>query len=659
MHPAQPDYTVEFLIVLPFVAAFFYVYFRINYPWLFWRAARRQGPLAPEKRRRPGWLARLRAKTGIHQRRNRWSIGYSNPILPVSVKLDDLRHHTLLCGATGSGKTSALQLLIDAFAGKLPIIVVDCKASTGLHDRVVATPDHDIWTIGGSLRWDPLRGDPTSVANRLIQGEWYARDADIYRAAAERYLLWLLQAIDLAGLPRTPERVLELLEPNKLLTVLRELHTPEAARLTSHVHGLGQFEREGVAGFRARFGLVVEGITGQNLGPGLTIDDAIQAGRTVLFSLDAASYPALATKIGAWILLDLVRVAAQRVGPCLVIVDEFSALGREGRHVVPLLARTREAGMMCVLATQGLADLARVDASLPQQITQNTAVRLALRQGSAEDQEGWSALLGGAPVPFTHSRFVDRNRARAVSPDDLATLRTGEAFLHIMPAARDGVRKRLWIARPRKVGARSTPLLTPETELTTRTPDPWLWPTHTEWRDGDAHTTESASSSEVADNGTRPGDRGRGVTLAATHDASDRALVFQQSAHGEQPDHGSGAVGLPEDDRHPVACVCACHGDGEGSPSASGPPPAAARQRAGSTAARPDRSGDSGMADGPGSASRLDHGAGAAAGRAERGTRPGRPSATGSGPPTRRRARPSQPSAGGGGSRADPEARPD
>jgi hypothetical protein len=59
--------------------------------------------------------------------------------------------------------------------------------------------------------------------------------------------------------------------------------------------------------------------------------------------------------------------------------------------------------MMCVFAIQGLADLARVDASLPQQITQNTAVRMALRQGSAEDQEGWSALVGGAPVPFSDS----------------------------------------------------------------------------------------------------------------------------------------------------------------------------------------------------------------------------------------------------------------
>jgi|SRR5579864_8851324 len=236
------DYTLGTLVVLPFVAAFFYFYFRAKYPWLFRRTPALQGPLAPEKRKRPGWLARLRAKTGVADPRNRWSIGYSNPILPVSVKLDDLRHHTLVCGATGSGKTNALQLLIDAFAGRLPVVVLDCKASTGLQDRVSAAPNHVIWTIGGSVGWDPSRGDATSVANRLIQGEWYSRDADVYRAAAERYVLWLVRAMDMAGLPRTAQQVLDLLEPNKLLALLRDVRTPEAVRLSSHVHTLGQFD---------------------------------------------------------------------------------------------------------------------------------------------------------------------------------------------------------------------------------------------------------------------------------------------------------------------------------------------------------------------------------------------------------------------------------
>ena len=33
----------------------------------------------------------------------------------------------------------------------------------------------------------------------------------------------------------------------------------------------------------------------------------LRARQPVLFSLDAATYPELATKIGAWVLLDLVR----------------------------------------------------------------------------------------------------------------------------------------------------------------------------------------------------------------------------------------------------------------------------------------------------------------------------------------------------------------
>ena len=43
-------------------------------------------------------------------------------------------------------------LLIDAFATQLPIIVVDCKASTGFQERVATGTDHVIWTIGGSVR---------------------------------------------------------------------------------------------------------------------------------------------------------------------------------------------------------------------------------------------------------------------------------------------------------------------------------------------------------------------------------------------------------------------------------------------------------------------------------------------------------------------------
>jgi hypothetical protein len=75
-----------------------------------------------------------------------------------------------------------------------------------------------------------------------------------------------------------------------------------------------------------------------------------------------------------------------------VVGDESSALGEEGRHVAPLLARA--AGVACVLATQGLADLARVDRALPQQVAQNSAVRVLPRQASADDALAWARHPG-------------------------------------------------------------------------------------------------------------------------------------------------------------------------------------------------------------------------------------------------------------------------
>jgi hypothetical protein len=128
-------------------------------------------PEEPSRRNRPGWIARWRARRGVRHGWSTWSVGFDNPIRPASVQLAELRHHTLICGATGSGETSALELLIDAFAEQLPIVVVDCKASSGLQDHISALPNAAVWTLGGNARWDPLRGDATSVANRLIQGE--------------------------------------------------------------------------------------------------------------------------------------------------------------------------------------------------------------------------------------------------------------------------------------------------------------------------------------------------------------------------------------------------------------------------------------------------------------------------------------------------------
>jgi len=245
----------------------------------------------------------------------------------------------------------------------------------------------------------------------------------------------------------------------------------------AHLAGqLGQAEREGVSGFAARFGKVVESVAEDALGAGksaLVLEDAVRARQVVLFSLDVAGYQDLAPKLGAWVLLDLVRVAgvlqhegwgADHTQACYVIVDEFGALGAEGRHVVPLLERSREAGMACVLASHGLADLERISAVVVKQIVQNTGTHIVLRQSSAEDAEAWARVLGREQREEL-SRWLDDRRDLGsgatrwvrdfrVQPEDLTQLGPGDAVVQVAALGRNKPRlERVRLAQPRDLRA--------------------------------------------------------------------------------------------------------------------------------------------------------------------------------------------------------------
>ena len=97
--------------------------------------------------------------------------------------------------------------------------------------------------------------------------------------------------------------VAELLQPPQLQRTLRSLKASGAAPSDSaerfaHLAGqLGQAEREGVSGFAARFGKVVESVAEDALGAGesaLVLEDAVRDRQVVLFSLDVAGYQDLA-----------------------------------------------------------------------------------------------------------------------------------------------------------------------------------------------------------------------------------------------------------------------------------------------------------------------------------------------------------------------------
>src|SRR5947209_11054979 len=113
--------------------------------------------------RRPGWIARRRARRGIRHPHGRVGVGYTSAVRAVHLDVLALNHHGYIGGAPGSGKTSLLRLLIQGYPG--PVIALDAKGSPELADTVWGLPGH-VWQIGGPLKLDLLDPEPAILAQQ-------------------------------------------------------------------------------------------------------------------------------------------------------------------------------------------------------------------------------------------------------------------------------------------------------------------------------------------------------------------------------------------------------------------------------------------------------------------------------------------------------------
>src|SRR5215213_1337602 len=116
---------------------------------------------------RPGWIARARARRGISHTGGRIGLGYESGFLgSVHLSLKELGPHGAIFGAPGTGKTTAISLLVQGHARYGPSIVVAGKSSQALHEAIYAAGGL-VWSIGGGLKLDLLEPDPTVLAEQL------------------------------------------------------------------------------------------------------------------------------------------------------------------------------------------------------------------------------------------------------------------------------------------------------------------------------------------------------------------------------------------------------------------------------------------------------------------------------------------------------------
>lgn len=392
--------------------------------------------LASRRHRRAEPAADPGIPLGVRRGRPRYAgqADHQEPAEEFALTVEEIAHHVLLLGATGSGKTTSLLRIAEGAINRgLAFVMVDLKGSPEASVRLASiAAAHgrrmSCWSFDGQHRWNPLaRGDVSELKDKLIGMETWTEPH--YKRAAERYVQTVFAVLAARGETASLGRVAELMRPAALNALLRSVPAALSDRVAGYLADVEQSrdQRSAIHGLGTRLALLAESSAGQYLDGAsdersIDLLRCIERGDVVAFSLDSLRFGELAAQVGGLVIQDIKAVASELLragGPLRVVVglDEISALG--GDQMLGLLSRAREAGTAILLSTQELADLARVDPLFADQVLANTNVKIVHRQDVPESAERLSGVLG-TYQDWEHT-YVERDAllsllTRSVSP---------------------------------------------------------------------------------------------------------------------------------------------------------------------------------------------------------------------------------------------------
>jgi type IV secretory pathway TraG/TraD family ATPase VirD4 len=300
--------------------------------------------------------------------------------------------HTLVVGATGSGKTvTQTWIATRAIEQGYGAVVVDPKGDPAMRSAIrraaeLSGAEMREWTPQGGSVYNPFgHGTDTEIADKVLAGERFTEPH--YLRQAQRYLGHAVRALRLAGREVSLGELVAQLDPDSLELLGRTLASPQAELTHDYLDSLTSRQRADLAGVRDRLAILAESDVGPWLDPrteasSFSLLEEVLAGSVVYFALEADRRPLLSQMLGAAIVQDLLSTVAAlqaRPVPTLVVIDEFSALAAE--HVRRLFGRARSAGFSLLLGTQEISDLRLPgSAGLLEQVMGNLSLLIAHRQ---------------------------------------------------------------------------------------------------------------------------------------------------------------------------------------------------------------------------------------------------------------------------------------
>ncbi len=384
-------------------------------------------------------------------------IGSDRYARPIELSDKSANQHTLVLGTTGSGKTVTVCNIVESAINRgIPLIYIDGKGDYDLACRVARygqkrdKPVSVFSMKGASLSYNPLStGGFTSKKDRIIElREW---TEEHYKKLAEGYLQCVFKVMEQCNIPCNLHSLSENLDLKKLKSLVRvnEANIPNAQKLMDELNNQDQASKSieslvaEILNFTSsEIGALFEIEEGK---PVLTLEDVIKNNGVAYFCLPALEFPSMSKTLGRLIVNDLKATMAQslsnsNIKDVYVIFDEFSVFA--GEQVLNVINMGRSAGIHAVLSTQSLSDIAsgrkeNADHFI-NQVVGNCNNFILHRQNSPEDAEKLAAMMGTrntleytaqvSQVGPTHMGTVRRTRGFIAHPDDIKSLKTGEAF---------------------------------------------------------------------------------------------------------------------------------------------------------------------------------------------------------------------------------------
>lgn len=398
------------------------------------------------------------------------------------------RAHTIMLGASGSGKTTTmLNGVRDAIKRGEGVIFVDMKGTPEIAERLAdycarynrrflhwSTAPSEQGYRGPADRpahYDPLgRGDPTRKTNLLIAGrDWTG--ADYYKKIVQGYLqraFIIAEAVPPEDGVDSFSDIVTLLEPQVLKQRAMKMKDPEDlkryGRIIAQINLMTEKRmdsqvKSALDSMREQIAILSDSVQGRWLNKDsegthdINITQAAYDGTVICFSVDSSNYPENSEILGNFIIQDLQTVSSElRNGeekalyPLNILIDEFTAIGSDS--IVNLINKCRDANMPVTLSTQTRGDLQNVGDAFMNQLSGIVSSFIIHRTNTFEDAKVISELTPKEKrtsfrQAVTHSASVfggigrgsgtgegtvDTVEEHMISPSDIQNLKAGEIF---------------------------------------------------------------------------------------------------------------------------------------------------------------------------------------------------------------------------------------